>query len=488
MEYKVCICASGNIDKLKVLELLENHSINKKDIYIFVKDNAQAKQIEAYKNKLTEYNIVTTKEEPTSQRDCISNYFSTNEFIISIDEEVEEIYEHNKKLIDLKTLINDTFHFLLANDLTLCGVYPINNYLWTKKTISCTLKYCSDNLKFFINKKQLEKRYYDLLGDYENTIRHYIFSGGVMRYNYITVKMDSREARKSTRPLQDKIKEVKTFHSDFKGYCLIEKNYQDIILLENPIRDVVQSLWIGETFNEVTSLCIESWLKHDYQVDLYIDKVFKLPKKFKKYKDNNQLQFYYASEIIPYTKGTEILPFSDLFRYKLLYEKGGTWLDTDMFMLRRLPKDKIIISSEHTILEGAFKSKLRYKANIGVLRFDKGNMLLDTVIKKIELSKKVHTGFERMLIFTKLVMRSNLLDVSMPELYCPVAWWNAKELYYEEQLKLKYGVEPWQHHQILSKSTCVHLWNHHTYNKHRINFSKIHEASLFAKLYKLIND
>ena len=159
-----------------------------------------------------------------------------------------------------------------------------------------------------------------------------------------------------------------------------------------------------------------------------------------------------------------------------------------MFMLRRLPKDKIIISSEHTILEGAFKSKLRYKANIGVLRFDKGNMLLDTVIKKIELSKKVHTGFERMLIFTKLVMRSNLLDVSMPELYCPVPWSNAKELYNEMHLKLKYGVEPWPHHRILSQSTCVHLWNHHTYNKHRINFSKIHEDSLFSKLYKLVND
>ena len=364
-------------------------------------------------------------------------------------------------------------------------MYPINYYLWTKKTISCTLKYCSDNLKFFINKKQLEKRHYDLLGDYENTIRHYMFSGGVMRYNYITVKM---EAKKSNNSLQDKIKEVKTFHSDFKGYTLIKNNNQDIRLLEKPIRDVVQSLWIGETFNEITSLCIESWLKHDYQVDLYIDKVFKLPIKFKKYKDNKQLQFYYASEIMPYTKGTEILPFSDLFRYKLLYAKGGTWLDTDMFMLRRLPKDKIIISSEHTILKGAFKSKLRYKANIGVLRFDKGNMLLDTVIKKIELSKKVHTGFDRMLIFTKLVMRSSLLDVSMPELYCPVEWWNAKSLYYEEQLNIKYGVEPSPHHLILEKSISVHLWNHHTYNKHRIDFSKIHVDSLFTKLYKLIND
>lgn len=482
MDCKICICASGKIDNLKVLKLLENHSVNKNNIYIFVKEIHYS----TYNEVLPKYNIVATEEEPTRNRNCISNYFSTNEFIVAIDEEVEEIYEHNKKLLDFNILVNDTFHFLLANDLTLCGVYPINNFMWTKQTISCNLKYCSDNLKFFINKKQLEKRHYDLLSDYENTIRHYMFSGGVMRYNYITTKINRKV---STSPLQEKIQEVKNFHNEFNEYSLILKGNQDIKLDNNPIRQVIQTLWIGETFNEVSSLCIESWLKHDYEVHLYIDKgAFKLPKKFKKYKDKGQLQFYYASEIIPYTKGAEILPFSDLFRYKLLYAKGGTWCDTDMFMLRRLPNDKIIISSEHTILEGAFKSKLRYKANIGVLRFDKGNMILDTVIRKIELSTKIHTGFDRMLIFTKLVMKSHLLDVSFPELYCPVAWWNGKELYNEKQLRCKYGVKPWQDHQILSQSICVHLWNFHTYNKHRIDFNKIAEGSLFTKLYKLIND
>ena len=40
---------------------------------------------------------------------------------------------------------------------------------------------------------------------------------------------------------------------------------------------------------------------------------------------------------------------------------------------------------------------------------------------------------------------------------------------------------------ILEHSVSVHLWNSLTYNKHKIDFSKVPQDSLFGKLFNRIN-
>ena len=56
MNYSIAIPSHkrSNIIKDKVLKLLEKHSINKKQIFIFVEE----KEIEEYKSVLTEYKII----------------------------------------------------------------------------------------------------------------------------------------------------------------------------------------------------------------------------------------------------------------------------------------------------------------------------------------------------------------------------------------------------------------------------------------------
>ena len=50
-----------------------------------------------------------------------------------------------------------------------------------------------------------------------------------------------------------------------------------------------------------------------------------------------------ADEIVPRSlfervlAGAEIRYFSDLFRYALLYEQGGLWMDTDVVLLKPFP-------------------------------------------------------------------------------------------------------------------------------------------------------
>ena len=489
MNYSIVIPSHKRSDiiKDKVLKLLESYSISKSKIFIFVEE----KEIEIYKNKLSEYQIIKGASGIGKQREAISNYFSANEFIVSIDDDVEQIYEHNKPIINLDIFIKDSFNLLLDNGLTLAGVYPTNNYFFCKNTITCDLRFCIGQFKMFINKKHLEKRNYELLEDYESTLKHYCFSGGVMRYNYITLKANYNKGKgglKEYRTIERKLDEVKRFCIEYPQYATNKKNGMEISLIKNPKRDIIKSLWIGNFLNDISELCIMSWLKLDYQVELYID-TLNLPKYMDKYRKSGQLSFKSINEIMPYSSGAEILPYSDLFRYKLLFQTGGTWCDADMFLLKKLPKDDIIISSEHTFQSGAYKSKLTWVANIGVLRFPKGDQFLENLIFKIENTTTKTAEFcDNMIVFRKKLKNHEYFDlVSPPYMYCSLCWWNCKESYYEDHYKIKYGVKNMTNDEMISRATSVHLWNNITNSKHKIDFNKINPNSLYQKLYNLIH-
>jgi len=475
----------SDIIKNKVLKLLDNHSINKNQIFIFVEE----KEIETYKEVLPGYNIVKGEKGIGKQRQAISDYFPTNEFIVSIDDDVSEIYEHNKPIINLDLFIKDTINLLLDNQLSLAGVYPVNNYFFCKSTITTDLRFLIGQFKIFINKKQLERRSYELLEDYENSIKHYIYSGGVLRYNYITLKANYNSGKgglKEYRTTERKLDEVKKFCLEYKQYAKPKKSGLEVALDKNPKREVIKSLWIGKYLNNLSELSIMSWLRLDYEVHLYIDGL-NLPKYFDKYRKTDQLQFFKASDIMPYEKGEEILPFSDLFRYKLLHKTGGTWCDADMVLLRRLPQNKIIISSENTFKSGAFKSILPFVPNIGVLRFEKGDQFLENVIFKIENTFKPAEFCDNMKIFRNLLKKHDYFNlVSDPLDYCPLPWWSCNESYYDTKYKIKYSVETPSNNWMINNSFGIHLWNCFTHTKHNIDFEKIHQESLYQRLYNII--
>src|SRR5262245_2642869 len=96
----------------------------------------------------------------------------------------------------------------------------------------------------------------------------------------------------------------------------------------------VKSLWIGRRLSTMEQLCIESFLQNGYDFDLYTyGDVKNVP-------DGTTLLD--ANEILPekwvthfrYDKRPSISPFSNVFRYKLLHDKGGIWVDMDVVCLR----------------------------------------------------------------------------------------------------------------------------------------------------------
>ena len=226
-----------------------------------------------------------------------------------------------------------------------------------------------------------------------------------------------------------------------------------------------------------------SFLRLDYEVHLYVEKL-NLPKYMEKYLDSGQLKILDCNTILEY-KDEEVCPFSDLFRYKLLM-KGATWCDMDMVLVRRLPNQSIIISSEHTFKSGAFKSVKSFTPNIGLLRFPPSHPCIESTISKIDNKLSPSTGTDNMNIFKKFVNKFLPEHISPAEFYCGVPFWQTKEIYYSDSYNIKYSVETPDNKTILDNCIGLHLWNNITYNKHNVDFGKIHPQSMYKMLYDIV--
>ncbi len=475
----------------RTLTLLDKLGIPHNRIYVFVSQS----NLKDYRETLPDsIKIIRSVEGVECNRMFISNYFNKKQKIISIDDDVEAIYKLNgSKLLELDNiddLIQNTFNELETKGLAMAGIYPTKNPFYMKDTQTTDLRFCIGQLRFFINDRFCETRKFRMLEDYETTIKYYLKYKGILRLNNISVKANyltlaGGMADNTDRSLEAKKEEVDRFIKKYQHYCWLkatDKRYD--IQLNNkhkPMR--VQTLWIGDELNELAELSIKSWLDLGYHVDLYTDC----------WKEDNVLQDTRikqidAREIWDFDDIGEILPFSDLWRFKLLYQKGGVWLDADMVLLDQLPYDKILISSEYTMKSGAFKSKLPYVCNIGALRFSRHDKILKRIIKKIEDKTKGATFCDNMFIFRRVIKNCDYSQyVKDPSMFCGINWWDAKEMYYDEEYKMKYSVEPLSNKVILQHSIGTHLWNNFTYNKHCIDFAKINKNSLFNHLKELFS-
>ena len=61
--------------------------------------------------------------------------------------------------------------------------------------------------------------------------------------------------------------------------------------------------------------------------------------------------------------------FADIFRYKLLYERGDWWVDLDLICLKPLPKVNYFFGGERTKRTGAFKRVDPHSFWIGLMKF-----------------------------------------------------------------------------------------------------------------------
>lgn len=105
--------------------------------------------------------------------------------------------------------------------------------------------------------------------------------------------------------------------------------------------NTIHTLWIGHTLSAMELLTMQSFLDHGYSVNVWsYSEDLKIPAGAI-WKDANEIIpekdifSYRHTNKYGHGKGS-YAGFSDIFRYKLLYEKGGIWVDTDITCLKKL--------------------------------------------------------------------------------------------------------------------------------------------------------
>jgi hypothetical protein len=112
------------------------------------------------------------------------------------------------------------------------------------------------------------------------------------------------------------------------------------------MHNVIQSLWIGESFlSRMEIACIKSFLRQGYEYHLYAYEDFNnLPQGAVLMDANSILTkdkiFQYQGSLN--VGGGSYAGFSNFFRFQLLKENGGTWVDADIYCLKRLPEYEYI--------------------------------------------------------------------------------------------------------------------------------------------------
>jgi glycosyltransferase involved in cell wall biosynthesis len=130
-----------------------------------------------------------------------------------------------------------------------------------------------------------------------------------------------------------------------QGYWLnqFRKNGNEI-LFQYSGNIIIQGLWIGNRLTDIHRMCVESFIRLGHCFILYTyDKVENLP---------DEVVVMDASKIVPesliYQFNGSYAGFSDLFRNKLLFLKGGWYVDLDIYCLQKydLPNE-VILSLDH---------------------------------------------------------------------------------------------------------------------------------------------
>ena len=194
-------------------------------------------------------------------------------------------------------------------------------------------------------------------------------------------------------------------------------------------------------------MCIISFLKNGHSFHLYTYGDVKGIPKGTMIKDANKI--IPSNMIFKYKDHDSYAGFSNLFRYKLLLEKGNYWVDTDITCLQPLDSSEDYIFATERLSSPLDENKIQ--ANCCLMKVPAGSDIMkycleEAIIKDNHTLKWGDTG-PRLLsnAITKLNMESHL---ATPKEYCPINWWEWSQV-----------IDDTIDKKMISNSKTIHLWN-----------------------------
>lgn len=182
--------------------------------------------------------------------------------------------------------------------------------------------------------------------------------------------------------------------------------------------DTFQSFWYGSELSSLERLCLRSFVNRGKNFELYTyDDSLSVPDGVV-LRDASEV--YPENEVFAYQSGPgkgSVSVFSNLFRYKLLYDKGGWWVDTDVFYTGNcIPDD-----SEYFVLQNDSK------VGIAVLGIPKGSKISAECINRIHsMGKDVVSsswGKSGPKLFTQVLKEEDRIQEARQKSHAyPVSW------------------------------------------------------------------
>lgn len=208
----------------------------------------------------------------------------------------------------------------------------------------------------------------------------------------------------------------------------------------------IQSLWIGRQLSTLEQLSIQSFLDHGHPYHLYgYEDVQGLPAGAVLEDANEILP---AALIFQYRERRSYAAFSNVLRYKLLLERGGVWVDTDVVCLRPLDlADDHVFASETVHWRGQEPTTVVTSC---LLKAPPGSPAMATALR-ICMAKDWHSlgwGEIGPRLVAEVVEAHGLQRwVRPPAAFCPVTYARWRQL-----------IEP-QPPPIPAEAYAIHFWN-----------------------------
>ena len=208
------------------------------------------------------------------------------------------------------------------------------------------------------------------------------------------------------------------------------------------MNEIIQGLWIGPELSVMEQLSVSSFLHHGHQYHLYVyDDVKNIPAGTV-VKDGNEI--LPASRIFQYKEQASYSGFSNFFRYKLLLERGGWWVDTDTICLRPFDFSEEYVFSSEMAMGQEF-------INSGICKAPARSQVMAyawAVCEKKDPEKLVWGETGPRLIAAAVREFSLERYKQPPEVFCPLG-------YADWQKVLQPGVNL----KLDERSYAIHLWN-----------------------------
>lgn len=180
--------------------------------------------------------------------------------------------------------------------------------------------------------------------------------------------------------------------------------------------NLIQSLWVGEALSTMEVMCINSYLHQGHEFHLYTYANIKNVPAGTILKDANEI--IKEDEIFVDAFGG-FVNLSNLFRYMLLYKKGGWWVDMDTVCLKPFNFDEAyVFSSEYS------DPYQRFVVNTTFIKSQPGAQFLQDCINfTIERGHDhIHWGELGVNLISRMIFRNNMSKYIKPhDYFCPVS-------------------------------------------------------------------